>query len=200
MTIGATITMAKVAFQLLSFADDLGDDSRAPRMRRAAERCAEWLHRKVPETENGWFPRRMTLEGETYRKSPDGGNDPFWQTSADGLFILQLWSALTRRGIADYSMQKRVIPVSPNTFYLYLQTIMLGLKGLEIEKNAQEIISALGRLKVDFDRFNRDFRLIRTHLRNASVCCDSADRKRQRFEDRLAEIASAQSEKKDQDV
>ncbi|MGB2988691.1 MAG: DNA recombination protein RmuC, partial [Candidatus Zixiibacteriota bacterium] len=91
---------------------------------------------------------------------------------------------------------KRVIPVSPNTFYLYLQTIILGLKGLEVEKNAEEIISALGRLRVDFDRFNRDFRLIRTHLRNANVCFDSADKKRERFEDRLKGIASSPSEEK----
>ena len=40
--------------------------------------------------------------GKVYRKSPDGGNDPFWQTSADGLFILQLQAALTARGLADY--------------------------------------------------------------------------------------------------
>jgi len=37
---------------------------------------------------NGWFPRRTTPDGRVYRKSPDGGDDRFWQTSADGLFIL----------------------------------------------------------------------------------------------------------------
>jgi len=98
------------------------------------------------------------------------------------------------KSIANYSMQKRVIPVSPNTFYLYLQTIILGLKGLEVEKNAEEIISALGRLRVDFDRFSRDFGLIRTHLRNATVCYDSADRKLQRFEDKLKQVESVPSE------
>jgi DNA recombination protein RmuC len=136
---------------------------------------------------------------------PDEGTLPFalMYIPAENVYyetIVKDQDAEDGKSIADYSMQKRVIPVSPNTFYLYLQTIILGLRGLEIEKNAQEIISALGRLKVDFERFNRDFRLVRTHLRNASVCCDSADRKRQRFEDRLTEIASAQSEKKDQDV
>jgi len=100
------------------------------------------------------------------------------------------------KSIANYSMQKRVIPVSPNTFYLYLQTIILGLKGLEVEKNAQEILSALGRLGVDFDRFSRDFALIRTHLRNATVCYDSADRKLQRFEDKLKQVESVPSESK----
>jgi len=98
------------------------------------------------------------------------------------------------RSIASYSMQKKVIPVSPNTFYAYLQTIILGLKGLEIEKNAQEIISTLDRLRVDFDRFNRDFLLIRTHLRNAQSCYDSADRKLRRFEDKLSQVESSPSQ------
>ncbi len=100
------------------------------------------------------------------------------------------------KSIANYSMQKRVIPVSPNTFYLYLQTIILGLKGLDVEKNAEEIISALGRLRVNFDRFSRDFELIRTHLRNATVCYDSADRKLKRFEDKLKQVESTPSESK----
>jgi hypothetical protein len=64
--------------------------------------CAEWISRHVESVPNGWFPRRVTPEGKAYRRSPDGGNDPFWQTSADGLFILQLQAALTRRGVADY--------------------------------------------------------------------------------------------------
>jgi len=96
-------SMAKVGFQLLIFADELGTDPRAKRMRKAAVRCAEWIHKHVEPVPNGWFPRRTTPTGRIYRKSPDGGDDPFWQTSGDGLFILQLQAALTARGLKDYS-------------------------------------------------------------------------------------------------
>ncbi|MHB1034743.1 MAG: hypothetical protein ACYC35_09320 [Pirellulales bacterium] len=95
-------SMAKVAYQLLLFADELGDDPRAARMRAAAVRCAAWIDQHVEPAPNGWYPRRTTPEGKIYRKSPDGGNDPFWQTSADGLFIVQLHSALVERKLADY--------------------------------------------------------------------------------------------------
>jgi hypothetical protein len=95
-------SMAKVAYQLLIFADDLGQDPRAPRMLQTAARTAQWIAQNVEPVPNGWFPRRTTPEGKVYRKSPDGGNDPFWQTSADSLFILQLQAALTDRGLADY--------------------------------------------------------------------------------------------------
>lgn len=96
-------SMAKIGFQLLLFADELGDDPRAQRMRAAAVRCAEWIDKRLEPVPNGWFPRRTTPEGKLYRKSPDGGEDAFWQTSADGLFIIQLRAALTQRKLADYS-------------------------------------------------------------------------------------------------
>jgi hypothetical protein len=95
-------SMAKVAFQLLSFADNLGSDPLAARMRAAALRCARWLDSHLENVPNGWYPRRVTPDGRVYRRSPDGGSDPFWQTSADGLFILQFQAALTVRGLADY--------------------------------------------------------------------------------------------------
>ena len=34
-------------------------------------------------------------------------------------------------GIYEYSMKRKVVPVSPNTFYSYLQVILLGLKACE---------------------------------------------------------------------
>jgi hypothetical protein len=95
-------SMAKVAFQLLGFAEDLGDTPRARRMRNMAVKTAAWMESNVEAVPNGWYPRRVTPEGRVYRKSPEGGNDPFWQTSADGLFIVQLQTELTARGLADY--------------------------------------------------------------------------------------------------
>jgi len=136
---------------------------------------------------------------------PDEGTLPFalMYIPAENVYyetIVKDQDAEGGKGLADYSMQKRVIPVSPNTFYLYLQTIILGLKGLEVEKSAEEIISALGRLKVDFDRFARDFGLIRTHLRHASSCYDSADRNLQRFEDKLKGVAAIRSREGDRNA
>jgi len=100
-------SMAKIGFQLLVFAEQLGDEARVGRMRAAAVACAEWIAKHLEPVPNGWFPRRTTPEGKLYRQSPDGGDDPFWQTSADGLFILQLQTALTERKLADYAAAVR---------------------------------------------------------------------------------------------
>jgi hypothetical protein len=94
-------SMAKVAFQCLSFAEELGSDRRADRLRRLAARTAEWIAKNVEPVPNGWYPRRTGPDGKVYRRSPDGGNDPYWQSSADGLFILQLEAALSLRGRAE---------------------------------------------------------------------------------------------------
>ncbi len=96
-------SMARVAVQMLQFADDLPQASpRRQRLIEAAVRCGRWLNEKLQSTPNGWYPRRCTPDGAVYRQSPTGGPDPFWQTSADGLFIVLLNVELTRRGLADY--------------------------------------------------------------------------------------------------
>jgi hypothetical protein len=95
-------SMAKVAFQLLQFADELPGDARADRMRRMASRTANWLEQHLEPVPNGWYPRRVGVDGKVYRRSPEGGNDPLWESSADGLFMIQLECALTMRGLADY--------------------------------------------------------------------------------------------------
>jgi len=89
------------------------------------------------------------------------------------------------RSIFSYALQKRVIPVSPNSFYAYLQVIVLGLKGLQIEKSAQAICQALTQLRGDLLRFENDFQILGTHLGNAKSKFDDAEKRLERFTDRL---------------
>ncbi len=53
------------------------------------------------------------------------------------------------RQLFSYALAKRVIPVSPISFYAYVQTILLGLRGMKVEKRAQEILGELSRLRGD---------------------------------------------------
>lgn len=84
-----------------------------------------------------------------------------------------------------FALGKRVIPVSPNSFYAYLQSILLGLRGLEIEKNAQEILSYLHHLRVDFSRFKEEFRILGTHVTNARNKFEETDSLLNKFGNRL---------------
>ena len=89
-------------------------------------------------------------------------------------------------GLHDYALDRRVIPVSPNSFYAYLRAIVLGLKGMRVERQAQEILGHLGRLKSDFDRFRGEFDVLGRHLTNAKNKYDDVHRAAEHFGDRLA--------------
>jgi DNA recombination protein RmuC len=79
--------------------------------------------------------------------------------------------------IYSYALGKRVVPVSPNSFYAYLQAILLGLNGLRIEKEAQEILGQLGRLQGDLSSFQADYETLGTHLEHASRKYEDSRRK-----------------------
>ena len=61
------------------------------------------------------------------------------------------------RDLIEYAMkEKRVIIVSPTSFYAYLQTVMQGLRALEIEESAKEIrkhVENLQRHLLSYDTF-----------------------------------------------
>jgi hypothetical protein len=86
-------SLAKVAYQLQAFGELLNGE-RALRMRAAAWGYANWLTRTLTFCGNGWIPRRCTRTGEHYPLRAEGGPDPFFDGSADGLFVIQLLAEL----------------------------------------------------------------------------------------------------------
>ncbi len=99
-------SMAKVAYQLLIFSDKL-DGSRKRKMRKASAKTAEWINTNVKSTSNGWFPRRCEPSGKHYPQNTYGDSDILFEKSGDGLFIIQLYTGLTKRGLADYTQTIR---------------------------------------------------------------------------------------------
>ncbi len=89
------------------------------------------------------------------------------------------------KGLLSYAQQKRVIPVSPNSFFAYLQVIVLGLKGLQIEKSASELFRGLKQLQGDLERFKCDFQVLGTHLTNARTKYEDSEKRLDRFGDKL---------------
>jgi len=97
------------------------------------------------------------------------------------------------KGVLNYALTKRVIPVSPNSFYAYLQVIILGLKGLQIEKDAVKIQALLSGLKKDIGGFQEDFQLVGKHLLNAMNKFEEARRRLDKFSFKLEQIESQPS-------
>lgn len=98
------------------------------------------------------------------------------------------YEVIIKEDIFSYSMAKKVIPVSPNTFYAYLQVICLGLKGLKVEENAKAILKNLSTLGLEINKFKEDFDTLGAHLSNAKTKYDDSQKKLDRFSDRLNNI------------
>ncbi len=76
--------------------------------------------------------------------------------------------------IMQYAREKHVIPVSPIGLYSYLSIILTGLKGLEVEKNAKEILNKIGTIQVNLESFLSEFNTLGAHLNNAKSKYDSS--------------------------
>jgi DNA recombination protein RmuC len=92
------------------------------------------------------------------------------------------------RQLFSYALAKRVIPVSPNSFYAYVQTILLGLRGMKVEERAQEILAELSRLRGDFEKIQENFRVLGRHLTNASGSYSETEKTMTRLDAKLSQI------------
>ncbi len=67
----------------------------------------------------------------------------------------------------EYSSKKRVLPVSPTTFYAYLRAILMSFEGQKIEKRAQQILAAIRAIHKDYNKVEENLSLLSRHLQNA---------------------------------
>ena len=93
--------------------------------------------------------------------------------------------------ISQYGLSKNVIPVSPNSFNIYLHTILMGLRGMQIEKSARDIFNNLSRLKTDFGKFGEDFELVGTHLGRAKNSYEKSEKRLEKFSGKLDQVESS---------
>jgi DNA recombination protein RmuC len=96
--------------------------------------------------------------------------------------------------LLSYAHDRRVFPVSPTTFTAYLQVIALGLRGMQIEQHAHEVMAYVADLQRDFDRFTDDFDKVGTHLGHAQSKYHEAGKRLDRLETKLERAAEERGE------
>jgi DNA recombination protein RmuC len=67
----------------------------------------------------------------------------------------------------DYASGKRILPVSPMTFYAYLKAILMSFEGQKIEKQAKEILSAIRAIQKDYEKADENLSILTRHVTNA---------------------------------
>jgi len=98
------------------------------------------------------------------------------------------YEVIIKEDIFSYSLSKKVIPVSPNTFYAYLEVICLGLKGLKVEENAKKILKSLSALGIEIDKFKEEFNILGSHLSNANTKYSDSQKRLDKLSDKLINI------------
>ena len=84
-------------------------------------------------------------ETSKYIRPQDGTMDfAFMFIPAEGVYYnllnAEVGSSINSINLIEYAFQKHVMIVSPTSFFAYLQTVLLGLRELQLEKSTQEII------------------------------------------------------------
>jgi DNA recombination protein RmuC len=88
-----------------------------------------------------------------------------------------------------YCLEKRVIPVSPNSFYAYLQTIMVGLKGMQVSERAESIVREIEALRIELEKFVKAYDTVGSHVRNAASKLEEGSKLLNKVELRVESLA-----------
>lgn len=98
------------------------------------------------------------------------------------------------KNLLQYLADRRIVPVSPNSLYAYLRTILLGLQGMQIEKHAKEIMGQLERLSQEQHKFTKEFMVLGNHLSNAQKKFDDAEKRLDKVHQRLERARLSETE------
>jgi DNA recombination protein RmuC len=75
-----------------------------------------------------------------------------------------------------YCREGKVIAVSPNTLYAHLCVISMGLRGMQMEENAQRLLASLSGMEKQMEKFAEKFGVLGTHLKNAQQSYSESDK------------------------
>ena len=106
---------------------------------------------------------------------------------------------LNQPEIIDYSHQKKVYFVSPNSFYYFLKIVMMGLEGAKIESSAKKILDGMKAVQQEAEKFDGELATLISHIDHAKT---ASDRTRNRFGrlvekiERLGELEAPEERKK----
>ncbi len=77
------------------------------------------------------------------------------------------YEIITNDEIAIYAQNKKVFLTGPNTLLVYLRTLLIGFKGLTIERQAQLMLNEINNLEKNFLTLNESIKILGGHLKNS---------------------------------
>lgn len=76
------------------------------------------------------------------------------------------YELVNNANLFDYCSSKRVLPVSPTTFYAYMRAILLSFEGQKIEERAKKILQAIRAIQKDYLKVEENLSTLGRHVNN----------------------------------
>lgn len=109
------------------------------------------------------------------------------------MFLVKVGDAVGQRDLMEYATrEKKVIVVSPTTFAAYLQTVLQGLRSLQIEEQAKEIQKWVGQLGRHFNKHNEFMLKLGNSLGTTVGHFNNAHRELKKVDRDVAKIAGGE--------
>ncbi|MCU0641378.1 MAG: DNA recombination protein RmuC [Candidatus Margulisbacteria bacterium] len=118
------------------------------------------VQRKVLEKEfKQDLKDRIDETAKYIRPTEDTTDFAFMFIGAEGIYynllIYKVGSVeISAQDLIEYAFKKHVIIVSPTSFFAYLETVLHGLKALQMEDNVKEIIKKVGELSKHLNNYD----------------------------------------------
>lgn len=97
----------------------------------------------------------------------------------------------------EYAIKAKVIPTSPNTFFYYLRTLMLGLQGKRISEMSRQILSTLKIIQTETHKFGDNLSVLNRHVTNAKSTMEKVDSDFSRLSNKIEQVSLLESEQKE---
>ena len=142
--------------------------------------------------------KRIDETGKYVRPEEGTTDFAFMFIPADGVFynlFIQKIGILDVNShvLIEYAFKKKVIIVSPMTFYAYLQTVMQALKALTIEKQAVEILKRVGDLGRHLNAYQDNMIRIGAHLSTTVNTYNNAGKEFSKIDKDIIKITEGKS-------
>jgi DNA recombination protein RmuC len=99
--------------------------------------------------------------------------------------------------VSDYAHKKRVLPVSPSTFYAYMRAILMSFEGRKIEERAKSILTSLRAIKGESEKFGENLRVLTKHITEAKNTTDIVNNRFSKLNSKITIAAGAKTKQQE---
>lgn len=112
---------------------------------------------------------------------------------AEGVYY-EIVNQIKEADVSAYARSKKIILVSPNTFYLTLSAIQHWFRDVQITKQTQEIIKRLSWISKDAEKLDYSFKRLGKHLSDAKSSFDDSEQRLELMVNRVQKVTGGKEE------